>query len=647
MRAKYTTSILVCLAVTSISACGDDDGGKREVDASSDVDANIEVDAIPEIEEVEADAEPDGEVDSEVDAEPGSDTEFDVDSDSDSDSDADVEVSPQVCADFEACDALLDGEGRCPGTCRSTDDRLRCDGFVKHSVCNTYEPVETPTEAVDFGRFTVTPITWPEDAVVGETYDFEVRVDNDTQSPLTLSFSWKNPQTFAFADASWDRIASIELPANGSVTLTAQITALQATTLSAGSNLIVTLVFDGDSAFEPRATVHFPATEAISCGGEYFPANWCPGEGCYASHTYYSQARCCDDVFFPGATCCDDSECDLGACVDGKCVFETPYLTSANNLPIGKQRVRIVLVDTHPQLTDPCADHYEDVKSEFDFGTTEAWYDDLSQRRIGRNSVDFQWIITGGVATSDFLTGPNYWDDYSRELNAYLEQRGCPIFDAYDKVLISASSIDLQGFGGFYVNKGNIAIFSAHGAYLVAHELAHSFGATDLYLDLGGAFLYPQALMGNNLAAPPLPNDKVAWGEMGFADIDRNGIIDVVEFAAFPDSLAVANATATITSKGSLEIRWELVATEGGIVKRVVVPEYTVTVPAANASFTLYYPGRWKVVTFDATQVDLDALTLAGSVEVTIAVAYRFTANDWTPKTLHVNETLQLQVVLE
>lgn len=630
---------------TFAAACGDDPTPR---DTTPDTSAEVEPDSAAEVEPDSAEVELDVAVDTNAEVDDTL-----ADSASDVAMDVETEVTPELvqCDDFEACNALLTDAGLCPGACFATDDTLRCDATVKHAVCHTYEPVDTLTEAVDYGDFTVTPIAWPADTTVGETSNFEVHITNDTAAELVVPFRWKNPQTFLFEAPSWDGVTSFTLPPNGTVVLSARVTAQSATTLSAGGNLIVTFAFrDEDPAFEPRATVHFADTEAVVCGGEHFPEAYCPDpSNCYASYSYYVSAQCCDEVFFPGATCCDDTDCagdPAGACVDGKCAYGAPWLGSANNVAVGHQTIRLVLVDSHMQFAgDPCANHYEDVKNEIDFAGVEAWYDDLAQRRLGRNAVDFQWVVTGGVATTDFLTGPNYWDNFSNELNAWLEARGCPILDTADKLIISAGTIDLMGFGGFYTDSGHIAVFAPYNTHLLTHELAHSFGATDLYLDLGGALLYPKDLMGNNLSAPPLPGDKVAWGELGFGDVDRNGVVDVVEFAAFPETLEVANATATITTKNTLEIRWEFVGLDGGVRKRVVIPSYTIEVPLVGAAlFNSYSSARWKVVTFDHTQLDLDALEAAGELAVRIETTYRFTDRDWTYRALPMNDTLVLPV---
>jgi len=573
------------------------------------------------------------------------------------DTETDIElevVERRVCAELEACNELLDGAGLCPGRCMSVDDVLRCKGEVKLGVCHRLTPTETPNETADFGTHEVRIVSIPDEAVVGETYPFEVRLVNKTNALLEVPFRWKNPQTWRVETATWANTEGFRLGANASATLKATLTAQRPTVFSAGGDIVVTLVFgtrmegidEIDNVFEPRAAVVFPATEAVSCGDHHFPATWCAGECETPTLSYYS-AVCCDGVFFPGAMCCDDSDCTDGACVDGKCVNQVPWLGSANGLPIGNQRVRVVLVDSHSQFEDPCENRFEDVKDEIDFATVEGWFADLGVRRAGREVVDFEWIVTGGVKTSDFLTGPNYWSDYSRELDAWLAARGCPMLEGYDKLIVSTSTLDFWGYGGLYFEKGHIAVWTPYNAYLIAHELAHSFGARDLYFDLGGQLQYPLELMGNMLSGPPHPGDEVAWGEMGFGDLDRNGVLDFVETAAFPEGLTVAGLTATLTKKNSIEFRWEFVGVENGVVKRVVIPSYGFVFPAAGADVVQFYSGRFKTMAFDGTQVDLEAIRAAGETSISIKATHTFTGRDWQPRVVATDEVIVVPVTIE
>jgi len=627
--------------LVALAACGDDDD-RRHPDASDDTDTRDV-------------AAPDGATD--LDA--SDDTLAPADSspaDASDVSEADAPDAPDVpqvpiaCDDGHACNALLDGDGLCPGACFAVPDALVCRGEVVHGVCHRSVPPQIPTEAVDFGDFRVTPVQWPRDATLGETYPLELRLDNDTPTELSLRFAWKHPDTFTFAEVSWDGLTTLTVPASGSLALTANITAALPTVLTAGE-IIVTLDFGDAGRFEPRSVVHFDASAPIVCGDERFPEMWCPDEtNCYASRSFYVSARCCDGVFFPGALCCQDADCvGSGACVDGRCVDQVPHLGSASSLPLGHQRIALVLVDSHPEFEDdPCADRSAIVQPAIDLATVDAWFDALAVRRFGRPTMDIRWTVLGGVQTADFLgDAPNDFQTFSTRLDAWLSDRGCPLLDAYDKVIVSASTVNLLGFGGVYFDHGKIGVFSPFSPYLLAHELGHAFGATDLYLDLGGSLHYAFDLMGNNLQPEPYPEDGVIWGQVGFGDVDRDGVIDIAQHAAFPDSIDLADVSATLTKKNTLEVAFRFVGLEGGVAKDVVITDFHVTLPVAGYDADTYHPFRVKRVIFDGTQVDLDALRTAGSLELGVAARHRFTDRTWqgVTRTLDTTRTIPITVM--
>lgn len=604
----------------------------------------------------EVDAEVDG--DAEVPDADGADTDEVEDDTSDADSrdtsDGEVEVlEPVSCEAHEACNALLDAERRCPGECFAVRAPLRCEGEVRLGVCHRAIPIDPPNETLVFPDFEVRFVSVPELATIGETHTLELMLVNTSGAPLTLPLRWKDPQTWQIQDASWEGLSEVTLGAREGKTLSATITAQRQTVFAAGGDIIVTLVFgvstDGveertEWVVEPRANVVFGEEQPIVCGGYHFPETWCEGD-CTGRNIYYS-ARCCDEAFFPGASCCEDADCTgAGSCVQGKCVEQVPWLGSANGLPLGKLRVRMVLVDSHAHFEDPCANHYEDVKDEIDFAPIEDWYRDLARRRLGREVMEIQWIVTGGVETSDFLTGDNFWDNYSKQLDTWLGDRGCPMLERYDKLIVSTSTLDYWGFSGLYFDRGNMAVFNPYSPFLTAHEMAHSFGARDLYLDMGGTLTYPLDLMGNFLSDGAL--DGVAWAEMGFGDLDNSGVIDIVEFAARPERLAVSGATATLTTKGSIEIRWEFVGLEDGIEKRVVVPKYRFAWALANMDVEWQYAGRWKTMVIDQTMVDFEQVRADGAVTVTLGARHTFTGDDWRPVTLELAEPVVIPLTIE
>lgn len=635
------------LAILALAACGDDPA--RDTD-TSDTQDGADTDASDTTDTNDLDVSDTNDPDAHDTDDPDL-------SDAHDTAEPDTRV-PVACGEREACAGALVGDELCPDLCFSTDDRLTCPGVVVHSLCHSITPVDTPTEEVTFGTLRVTPVKVPEDARVGDTADLEVRLTNVGTSRIVIPFGWKNPDTWTLEDLSWQALTEVALDPDQSLSLTAKLTARNATTLSSGGDIIVTFIL-GDDRYEPRAVVHFADSEPILCGGERFPAMRCRDGVCGGQSDLYATAMCCDGIFYPGALCCADPDCNGGACVDGKCVFEVPALGSANGVPLGHQKIRLVLVDTHLQYADPCANHYADFVAESDLTQVEAWFDAVSQARLGRDAMDIEWVVTGGVQTSDFLKGPNDWTSFSHDLDAWLRDRGCPLLDTYDKIIVAASSADLMGFGGLYHSDGHIVVQSAYQPLLLAHELAHSFGATDLYLDLAGPLLYPFELMTSYFGDAPAPGDRVAWGQMGFADLDRDGVLDLVDFAAFPDTLEVRDLTATITNKGTVELHWEFVGleepldgapadppgnTEGLPAKRVVVPSYRIQVPAANLDFVHSWYGRVKSVVIDQSQLDLPAIESAGTLEVHLTAAIRVTGRDWVTRLVSLDRTYQAPV---
>lgn len=547
---------------------------------------------------------------------------------------------PQACAPGEACAAALTATGLCPDRCFPVPDRLACAGVVVADVCHVLPPETAPTAEVVLGDLRVTPIAWGDGAVVGQPMAFELRVTNESDRALDVPFAWRDPGLFTFEGATWRDVTGLQLPAHGTATLTATMTATRVTVFEREPAVVATFTF-GDDTFEPRATVRFSDSEPVACGASHFPETYCPDPAtCAASHDLYGSARCCDGVFFPGAACCSSDDCVGARCVDGKCVGEAPSLLAANTAPTGNVRLALVLVDEHPELAaDPCADHADTLAGDLGLDAVGRWYDDLARRRLGRATMALRWTVRTGVATSDLFEPADArrdLDHFAHALGAFYAAHGCPLVGAFDKVVIAAPSLDLLGFGGLYADHGLIGVTGIGTPHILTHELGHSFGATDLYLDLGGALLHPKDLMGDNLGGLGEPEDGVLWGELGFGDLDRDGVVDVVRQAAFPDTLEVADLAAVITAKGSLEITWRFVGREVADVRDVVVADLHVAVPAASYEADLWQPGRVKRLAFDGTQVDLDAVRAAGSVAIAIDAALTFTDRDWQPVTRSV-----------
>jgi hypothetical protein len=636
----------VSLGSASWAACGD--GG---IDAPTlpppDLSDGANADVPPPLDATPPDAAP---ADTAPPPDVGPDVVPDVGPDVAPDVGPDVDPDPGGrCGPGRACDTPLAEDGICPGTCRDVDGSTRCRGDVVGGLCETrgFSGEPLPDGPIDFGDFTVVPVEAPTSAVVGETHPFRFAIRNDTERTLDIPFYWKDPGYWAFSDISWERADGFRLGPGATLSLSATLRALRPTTFDAGQPHIASFSLAGHT-WMPPTRIGPAEPDAIACGGQQFPATWCSDTSCSGYGNYFT-ARCCDDVFYPAADCCVDADCGEGMCADGRCVQRTPQLGSANSLPLGHQHIVFVLVDSHPEFADdPCADRSELLAEGLQLDVVEDWFHTLSMRHLGRETMDIRWTVLAGIQTSDFFSGDaSHWYAFAPQLDAWLEDRGCPILGEYDKVMVSASTLDLNGFGGIYYSKGEIGLFTPWNPYLIAHELAHAFGATDLYLTLAGRYQYAADLMGNYLSSPPDPGGGVAWAEMGYGDADKDGVVDIAAFEPFPESLVVREAEAVVTERNSLEVSLALRGAGADSEGRLVIDALTYEVqghPLAGQMWPAWTGGDRLQVVFDGTQVDLAAALAAGVFRMRVAGSLAITGADWERRTLVIDEVVDFPV---
>lgn len=561
------------------------------------------------------------------------------------DSENEVAAQKVFCGPGEACNALLHVDHSCPGRCITQPHKVLCKGEVHYGLCH-YVFAQKRNQAVDIGGILVSPESVPAEAVVGQLVDIKISVANRTFAPINVPFSVKHMDNWEILTSNFADLKEISLGPLEAMELIAQMRPLSAnvfhsSTETVGGPFVLLSLYIGEGLAEFYTVVFFSEDEPIECGGHYFPAQWCEDNVCGTLGAFYTQAQCCEGVFFPGAMCCNDSDCTAGACIDGKCVDQAPNGLLANNLPIGNQRVLLVLVDSWLEpSSDLCADRSKELPPWVQYEEATKYFEALVRARTGRDLVKFRWKVIGGFSSTDFIDDGNYvFGNYVERLEEYLTSKGCEPFAAFDKVVVASTLIDLLGFGGHALDRGRVAVGSVTNPYLLAHELAHTFGASDLYLDLGGRFQYVLDLMGNNLGGLGTPNDGVMWGEIGLDDLDRDGIIDLVQFAAFPEQLRVENISANITYKNTLEVTFSFSALESGLWKRVVVNNCSVEVIGFGALKACSENRRKKIFVFDEYEVDIAALKAKSTIEIRVSATETFTARDWSRKTLTFSET--------
>jgi hypothetical protein len=408
---------------------------------------------------------------------------------------------------------------------------------------------------------------------------------------------------------------------------------------------IITFYFN-ETNYELYSKILFTEKEGyIYCKDKYFPASYCTYQDC-SGYANYNSAVCCDDIFYPGSTCCTDKECINGVCIDGKCVYRVPGIFLANTMLIQNNKILVLLSDFEEfEENELCKNKYDTLKNALQIDVIENFFNTIIYNRTKRKDViNFKWEILAGFKSEKFIKDNQYdYQSFKDALINYINSElGCKVdFDNYDKIIIISPRLDLMGFGGMAFGKGLIGQITYSNGYLTAHELSHSFGATDLYLDLGGIFQYLFSLMGNNLGGYGFPTDNVMWGEIGLGDIDRNGVIDLFEFARFPEKIIIKNLKAMLTYKDSLEISFEPYLLENNQLKRGIFDSFLIELPEYNAVREIYGDPS---TAFDQYEVDINKIREKGKIQIRISTKFKFTNKDFQTIRLDYEDEFNVEV---
>lgn len=535
--------------------------------------------------------------------------------------------TPVECKKDEACNALLTKDGLCPGSCIQQQMTTQCRGTVTHGLCmHRFTPQKNVSKLIDGLMFSPSQI--PALVREGDKLNLTIEVTNTLSTAKQMPVNYEVSSNWKLVQASFKDKVAIDFKPNETKKLTLTVEALKADVLSnyrsVGSILSFAFFRDAFSLF--AAIGYGPGKDRAACGTHYFPKSYCPNSPCSKSRRHYYQAACCKGVWYPGAACCEDSDCTNGrTCFDGKCLTQKPRALG-NTLAQGHQRVLIVLSDRLDFPSDPsklCTNRVKDLRSTLKLDEFEAYFNDISQAFLKRPAPKFQYVILAGINTKDF--NPDGGRDLRSMHNAleeHLVKKGCiKSANEFDKRVIYSGMLSIGPFTGRAMNGGLVGM-KKNDMYLFAHELLHTYGASDLYLDLGGSLHYLIDLMGNNLGQYGTPGMGVAWGEILWGDANRNGVIDTFEFAVYPDSLVATGLTARLASKGSLEISANVKAMEQGVEKRIMLHRIEVELPEYKAKVTMALGGTYALT---PPQVDLDAIRNKGSVKLRVNASYWFT----------------------
>ncbi|MBI5524777.1 MAG: hypothetical protein HY897_00430 [Deltaproteobacteria bacterium] len=545
-----------------------------------------------------------------------------------------------ICAAGEACNALLDDGGLCPGECIAQRHGLWCRGTVFNGLCHRLPPDTRTNPDATFGDLELRPGWVPARVLPGDEIDVLLSATNTSTKSQSFTFSHKHPDTWELVSSSFDGLNSLDLDAGQKIELRARMRAVKPDVFSGG---VIITFFIGENAYDMKTTIVFPPDGNVACGGFHFPASWCANPADCFSGPFYNNSICCDAVFYPGAFCCADAGCQGGPCIDGKCVDAVPQMNQANTVMRGNHRMLVVASDITPHDTsDVCQNRYAELRGQFGLEGFEEYVRSVLSARTRKAEIGFDWYVIAGIEAEDFIKNGQYdFLNFSSQLEDFVAGRGCiGGFDEFDKVIMASPKVDIGGMGGVANALGRIAAVTLYDN-LIAHEVAHTWGATDLYIEMGSQFQYQLDLMGNNLGGFGPPEDGVMRGEMGLADIDGNGVIDVFEFAVYPEALEIAKLEAYLTYKDTLEIHAAVGAIENGRHMKVIIPSFSADLPDYGVTKEFFYT---NTVVLDATEIDLAAVRAAGSLNVHLTAKHKFTDRDFFRQALNLDEARTIPV---
>ncbi len=503
--------------------------------------------------------------------------------------DAGVDLGPDAAADAgtddafvgpgcgaeAACNARLRSDGTCPGECVALDHHTSCAGTVEGGLC--YGDGAPPPRVA---RSRLPPnleavvIGLPDDARVGDELVLTVRFENTGTRALSIPMATTAGETFTLLET--DAPAALSLDPGATRTVTSRVRAERFN--ASAPTFWTALRFDFGGGERAGLFLRVPTYEngGRLCGEHFFPASSVGfGDADYVTYA------CCDDVFFPGSECCDDRQCGDAACVDGTCVRRlavTRYGASPLGAPV---HVLLVMAD-RPDLPsdDPCADRSAELAAELRLDAVADWFRDRVTARTGLPAPPWRFTVLTGFDSDAIGADVTNMQSYAATMEAHLADLGCvDSFHAdFDRVAFHTPRFTTD-HGGLAFDVDRVGL-RAYSASLFAHELGHSFGATDLYLDARGGHLNDGALMSSSGGPDPsVFRDDVLRAETGLDDLDHDGVIDMVGYSHAPESLALFALEVTNVGAGAIELVFRVTGVESGVHYPIVPRAVSVALP--------------------------------------------------------------------
>jgi hypothetical protein len=279
---------------------------------------------------------------------------------------------------------------------------------------------------------------------------------------------------------------------------------------------------------------------------------------------------------------------------------------------------------------------------------------------VGRSLTDFRFTVLAGIKTADFAPANDSPPATGAALEAYLVARGCTAGWGrdFDRVIVVAPRVQTGAHQGLVYAADRVAV-QLWSASIATHELAHTFGATDRYFDVGGTLQYGGALMSTVDRDPPELGDAVFWAESGLGDVDRDGMIDALAFSRAPERLVVTDVSVDANKNNrTLLVRVRVGAEEGGAARVVIPREVRVELVGAGASTSMtidgHRPGvapgeRDRYATSlragdEITGAAFDDLVAAKKARVRVRIDHAYTTPAFERKVVSFDETVDVDV---
>ncbi len=291
--------------------------------------------------------------------------------------------------------------------------------------------------------------------------------------------------------------------------------------------------------------------ELILCNGGYFPRFIIPPRyivGGAESYFAYGSAKCCDKkTFYPDFNCCSNADCQdelwiassNGYCVDGRCMPET----KPTNKAFGTKRL---LIGSRFNAQDICKDIPADqIDPQFqeDISRMEQYYDFMAKKLLDKPSNYLNFEIVKVIEVPSGLN--NYFGEGKTDYDIlnYLSTKCGINTQEFDIIILPTTVAQMGESAGWALNigDGKVELYEKGNVPTLIHETGHLFGCSDLYTGMGGKLQWGKTLYGDyrneayNLISQgkinelPLKTFQVCRGEMGWTDLNNNGITDIEE----------------------------------------------------------------------------------------------------------------------